>query len=167
MRSIWPWVCGALLAGCGGGESIDFYQVTSIETDNGAGTHFSGTYAVTLEYTSDGCAGHSELGIPARGTEVALDVEVTHAEGAIEFGTIEVALRGGVSIESDFEAGGADIRSAGDWQDNILRMVYLTGRFEGPDSFTGRGQERLTGSLGKETVDCAFTFTVSGLRKEV
>ena len=65
-----------LVAACGSTESINFQEVTGITPGTGAGDVLSGTYSLIFEYRSNGCENHSELEIPAAGTQSSQDVEV-------------------------------------------------------------------------------------------
>lgn len=153
-----------LSAACSSG-GIEFQDVVSIPAGDKEGTALSGTFSIFLEVTSDGCGSISALEIPPKGTTTPLDIEVTQEEGAISFSSIdEIALRGGIDFDNRFELGGGAVVSR-DGDDNILRLIHLTGEFEDPDNLTGKGEERLTGTIVEETVDCTFSFSITGARK--
>lgn len=153
-----------LTLGCGKG-AVNFMDVVSIQAGDGAGTALSGNFAVVLEVTSDGCASVSALEIPAVGTKTPVDVEVEQENGSITFKEIEeMDLAGAVDFESQFEAGGASIISR-DGEKNILRMIHVKGSFQDADTFSATGDERLTGRIRQEDVDCTFSVGISGVRK--
>ncbi len=154
-----------LVVSCGSTEGINFQSVTGIVPGDGAGDALSGEFAVNFTYTSNGCAEHSELEIPAQGTTVSLDVSVAQDGGAMTFDKVHVILRGSISFANRFEVGGADLLDVGESVQNVLRMVSLKGSFENPNEFSANGQERLTGSLEEEEVDCTYSFTAEGTRK--
>lgn len=153
-----------LALGCGGG-TIEFKDVAAIPAGDKEGVALSGTFSVFFEITSDGCAHVAALEVPVVGSKVSVDVTVTQDQGAITFDKVEeILLRGGIDFDSTFEAGGAAIISR-TGTDNILRLVHLNGNFQDKDTFSGTGDERLTGRVGTEDVDCIFSFKVSGVRK--
>jgi hypothetical protein len=153
-----------LTAACSS-SSIEFNDVVSIPAGDKEGTALSGSFAVIYEVKGDGCSDVSALGIPVSGSRTPLDIEVTQTEGALTFGMIdETTLRGGVDFENNFELGGGSVLSRGG-DENILRLIRLTGSFQNGDNFTGEGEERLTGKIIEEEVDCTFSFEVTGVRK--
>jgi hypothetical protein len=156
-------LCGVLLS-CGGG-TIGFTDVVSIPAGNAAGTGYTATYTVRVTITSAGCANVAALDVPVVGKVTQVDVVVTQADGALTLASLDsVTLHGGIQVDSRFEVGGAAVVTV-DGADNILRLIHLNANFTDATSFKGTGEERMTGKISTQDVDCTFSFGVDALQK--
>ncbi|MFH1262206.1 MAG: hypothetical protein V1495_02010 [Pseudomonadota bacterium] len=153
-----------IVLSCGGG-TIEFGDVVSIPAGNAAGNGYTATYTVRVTITSAGCANVAALDVPVVGKVSQVDVVVTQEDGALTLASLDsVTLRGGIQIDSRFEVGGAAVVTV-EGADNILRMVHLNGNFTDATSFKGTGEERMTGRISTQDVDCTFSFSVDALQK--
>lgn len=151
--------------GCGS-SGFGLNDVVEIPAGDKEGTGLSGAYIVIHEVTNDGCSDVAALEIPVSGTETNFDAEVTVEDGLMMITNVEdLTLRGGVYFDNTFELGGAQMISRGDGEENILRMVRLTGTYESDNKFLANGEARFKGRITTEDVDCTYTFKIQGLVK--
>lgn len=158
--------CAALLALCAcsdSGTGISVTEVLGIPPGDKEGTALSGDFAVTLEYTSNGCEDFPALEVPRKGIIESLTVAVEQDGGAIVFRDILQPIFGGIDFDNTFTAGGTESIDR-DGEKNILRAVLAEGEFKNPNEFSAKARARMIGRIKAKDVDCSFTFTLSGIR---
>jgi hypothetical protein len=148
---------------CSGGGSFNFNDIASIPAGDGAGTALTGTFATILKVKSNDCDS-SDLETPVEDSSTPLDLEITQEDGVLQLDKVDVKLNGSVSFENEFEVGGAQVVSRGEGDNNILQMVRVTGKFTSANEFEASGEERLTGILMGNEIDCSFRFELTGVR---
>ena len=149
---------------CGDSSTgINVTQVLGIPPGDKEGTALSGDFAVSIEYTSNGCKDFPALEVPQKGIKESVTVTVEQDAGAIVFRDVLQPLFGGIYFDNHFEVGGTEAVDR-DGSKNVLRAILLEGDFQNPDEFTGKARARMVGRIDAKDVDCSFTFTVSGIR---
>lgn len=164
MKKIITPVFLVLLVSCsGGGGTISLTQVLGIPAGDKEGSALSGTFSTRIEYVDNGCADFPALQIPSKNTTSVANVVVTQDAGAVAFEDILNPVFGGVYFDNHYEVGGtASLDVQGDR--NILRAVYILGKFVDPNTYEGNGQVRMVGRIEAKEIDCSYRIKISGIR---
>ncbi len=154
-----------LMISCGS-SSITFNDVAGIKKGDGVGDSLTGKFAMVLDVAGGVCIGLPTADEPQSGTSIPLDVDVVQADGSLEISKIyETVLRGANNFDHTYEVGGSSFLDAGEQKENVQRLIRITGTFKNADSFTGTMEERFTGRIDGDALDCVLVFNVSANRK--
>lgn len=155
-----------ILGACGTSGSIDFENVAGLPAGDAVGGGLSGEFSALYTRTSNGCKDlATELELSAEDDPQPLDLEVKQEEGVLSFKKLGVSLKGGIQFNNDFEVGGVELLNIGTGnENNILRMIHLTGTFDTANLISAKGSERYQGILGNDNVDCSFSVELTAVR---